>query len=463
VYPKGNPAEGCKNRYDKVNHCTFCFNAIKGKISRHLLSKKHSDTIRTSEIKLLPKKSKERVVKLEILANEGNFKHNIKVLKAGIGHIVVARRTPIEEGSEEGRVPMDYLPCEYCFKFVVNRHLWSHIRKCEVRKYHGLPDPTMKKSDGNKGDDSDDDDGGIQRSEVNFARRGRSLLNSALYAVEDEKVIPILERMNNDEIKEIVRNDVLIKRFLQLRSESLGHVDDHKRKDVYKINQGARSLARLLQEARKSIPLITLDKLIHPSNFDLVVESTKKLCRLEEGENLNFGTKVGHLLGHISMIKSGSALRINDEELLKDATNFEILFKSEWNNRVNAVLKKRKHHLNISKRNEIPITKDLVAFRDYLCERMNVLCTRLPLLAPGSEKARQWSSLAKVTLCRLILFNKRRVSEISEITIASYVGRPNWTENSEEMNSALSGMEKEMAKRFAGFYCETIILATCDI
>jgi hypothetical protein len=65
-----------------------------------------------------------------------------------------------------------------------------------------------------------------------------------------------------------------------------------------------RTLARLLQEARKIIPLITLDRLIHPSNFDLVVESTKKLCRMEEGENLNFGTKVGHLLGHISMIKT---------------------------------------------------------------------------------------------------------------------------------------------------------------
>ena len=61
--------------------------------------------------------------------------------------------------------------------------------------------------------------------------------------------------MNNDEIKELVRNDVLIKRYLQLRSESLGHVDDHKRKDIYKINQAARALARLLQELESIICL----------------------------------------------------------------------------------------------------------------------------------------------------------------------------------------------------------------
>lgn len=117
--------------------------------------------------------------------------------------------------------------------------------------------------------------------------------------------------MNNDEIKELVRNDVLIKRYLQLQSESLGHVDVHKRKDIYKINQAARGLARLLQEARRSIPLISLERLVHPVHFDLVVESTLNLCRMDEGENLNLGTRIGHLLGHISMLKSGSALKSN--------------------------------------------------------------------------------------------------------------------------------------------------------
>ncbi len=58
--------------------------------------------------------------------------------------------------------------------------------------------------------------------------------------------------------------------------------------------------------------------------------------------------------------------------MLNHANNFAILFKSEWNNRVNAVLKKRKNHFNLSKRNDIPITKDHAAFRDYL---MNELST----------------------------------------------------------------------------------------
>ena len=38
----------------------------------------------------------------------------IITIREGIGHIVVARRTAPEEGSDEGHVPTDYLPREYC-------------------------------------------------------------------------------------------------------------------------------------------------------------------------------------------------------------------------------------------------------------------------------------------------------------------------------------------------------------
>ena len=149
TFPIRKPKPGCKKCYDKINYCTYCSVPISGKISRHLLSVKHSDRLRTSEIKLLPKKSKERVAKLEILANEGNFKHNVQVLKEGFGNIVVARRS-IREANVYS--PREYLPCEYCLKFVVRRHLWSHIHRCEIRKFNGFPDPTQKSGNNMNGE-----------------------------------------------------------------------------------------------------------------------------------------------------------------------------------------------------------------------------------------------------------------------------------------------------------------------
>lgn len=407
--------------------------------------------LRSTEIKFLLKQSKERALKLEILANEGNFKHNVQVLKQGEGHIVVARRHQTDECGEL-RKPTDYLPCEYCLKFVVNRHLWSHIHRCEIRKFYGLPDPTCKKSiavDNTGADDDDDDDDETENGQrlTSFARRGRNLLSGAMQEIDNDKTAALLLRMNEGDIKNVVRKDKLIMQYFQLQAESLGHPEDHKIRDIYKINNIVRMLARLVLEARKSVASVGLNDLLCPKHFNLVVEAAKTLSRLDTGDNLNFGSHVGHILSDVVVFKMGCALKTGDENLGKDATNFQILFKCEWGKRVNAVLTKRKTHLNIAKRNEIPITSDLVKLKEYLCARIQTLNERLPLYVPGADKAIVWGELSRAVLCRLVLFNKRRISEISELTIASYRDRPKWCDDSEEMNSALSVLEKEMAKR----------------
>ena len=156
------------------------------------------------------------------------------------------------------------------------------------------------------------------------------LLASALYSSDEPNLPGLLARMNDDVIKDVVRSDTLIKRFLQLRAESLGHVDDHKRKDVYKLNQNARALGRLVLQARESKPMVSLDVLLTPSNFDLVVESTKTLCRMDDGNNLNFGASIGHLLGHALAVKTGSAIRRNDEKSAKDTFGIKKICRSSF-------------------------------------------------------------------------------------------------------------------------------------
>jgi len=200
-------------------------------------------------------------------------------------------------------------------------------------------------------------------------------------------------------------------------------------------------------EARKLVACVSLTALLCPQHFDLIVEAAKVLSHMDSGENLHFGTHLGHVLSNVVLFKMVCALKANDELAGKDATNFQILFKSEWGKRVNAVLAKRRTHINIAKRNEIPITSDLVKLKNYLCERIGNLVERLPLCVPGATKAAIWNELSYAILGRLVLFNKKRISEISEMTIASHRDCPRWCNNSEEMNAALSIFEKEMAKR----------------
>lgn len=103
-------ATNCKQVYDKSSYCTYCSKMISSKISRHLLIHKGEKEI--ADILLLPKRSRERMMRLQQLANEGNFKHNTSVLASGRGHPVVGRRSAAPHIDAR-----KFLSCEFCHKF----------------------------------------------------------------------------------------------------------------------------------------------------------------------------------------------------------------------------------------------------------------------------------------------------------------------------------------------------------
>ena len=102
---KRKPAEGSKTAYDKKNFCTFC-GKCSTKISRHLLSV-HKDEMRVRPILFLEKRSTERMVNLELLANEGNFKHNMEVISKGSGFLVESSSSSSFRSSE-GQIYITY-------------------------------------------------------------------------------------------------------------------------------------------------------------------------------------------------------------------------------------------------------------------------------------------------------------------------------------------------------------------
>ena len=77
---------------------------------------------------MLQKYSIERHFELELLVivvvgelNEGNFKHNVEILKSRTGLTVVARREKIQLGdsvrTSDIRNRLNFFPCEYCYSF----------------------------------------------------------------------------------------------------------------------------------------------------------------------------------------------------------------------------------------------------------------------------------------------------------------------------------------------------------
>ena len=176
----------------------------------------------------------------------------------------------------------------------------------------------------------------------NALRRGQNLLYSALMKNEDPHLVQLHSRMNDDDLKTIIFGDSILKRFCALRIDALGQVSDQKINDVHRVSQGNRSLARLLTEVKKrSVQIKDMSDLLQPEHFDLVNKAAKQITFESKSQPLTFARLIGNLIGHVIQVKAGTAIRNKDEEKLQEAQNFQRFIESEWNNRVNASVKKK--------------------------------------------------------------------------------------------------------------------------
>lgn len=135
-------------------------------------------------------------------------------------------------------------------------------------------------------------------------------------------------------------------------------------------------------------------------------------------------------------------MRKNDEKRLSEAKGFKTIFDAEWRYLINSAFQKRKHVQDLNKVTIIPETQDLVKLRKYLIEEMR---DATDYMRQDPDPATfQW--LAKVVMCRLLLFNKRRVAEVEDLTVEAFLKRPAW-KDCEEFEKALTPTERQLAKR----------------
>ena len=407
VHSKQKPKSGHKKNCDKRHFCVFCKTQVTCKISRHLL-RVHKDDARVAEISKMEKLSRQRRHALNLLANEGNLQHNVAVLKKGAGKLVVSHRTPSNHQSS------DYAPCAECHKFVLRKRLWHHYKTCMSRNAEcpNITEPNKKVSEeGRFGENLS--------KKLHAVAQSRALLSGMLCGENEKNLQDVLARMRDDDVKEIVQGDALIRRCACIRAESLGPKDSRKISDIHRVSQSARTLARLVAVCRQEIPEADLYSLLRPEHMDLLVESAKKLSCSDGKPSATLNKIIFHTLVHAVPIKIAECIKTGDDAEADKTRQFEQVFQSAWNDRVNDTLEKMRNQKSRKLIPTVPVTEDLVKLRSCILLEVTKVVNKLEQEKEQSD----WTLLAKLIMARLLLFNKCHRSHLQDMKVKDYVDR----------------------------------------
>ena len=126
------------------------------------------------------------------------------------------------------------------------------------------------------------------------------------------------------------------------------------------------------------------------------------------------------------------------------ADNFRRLLESEWSSRISHHSLTMLSTRRFNKIDVLPLAEDLDKLRKYIDRVIKESMESLQ----NHPTLEDWSLLAKATLTRLVMFNKRRGGEASKIPLEAYQNRPDWSMvNSSDIVKSLDKVEQELSKR----------------
>ena len=392
-------------KYAKRQYCIFCSEDRPPitRVDRHI-ERWHQDQPEVQHLQTLEKSSRERKAAFKELRNEGNFRHNIKVLKENEGTLIVVRRP----GTNETISPRRFTPCLSCLGFFTKQDLCRH--ECRLSK------------------------GQEERQVLKNSREVLASLTS-----QSPEIARLLSRMKNEVLATTISGDWLLSKYC----EKLLHKFSLTPKMDNQIRTKLSEMARLFHHLQESHPDFDFAEFFKPEHFDEVVSAVHALTG--KGKSLktpSLALKFGHGLNKCASIVIGQSLRKRDQASKNAAQDFLQLMHSEWSEKVSRHALETLHTIKFNKPVDLPLTEDLVKMVTKIRSEIESLVVQEDL----DEK--DFRRLAELTLCRIILFNKRRSGESSEVTVKAFEAAKAAKEKNEanqEILASLTAMEKQLA------------------
>jgi len=395
--------------FDKRPYCYFC-GVQQSQVQRHWLTK-HGTEREVIEIDTC----KDRNEKWRLIArlrNLGNHFHNVEVIRAGHGELMVTHRKSSEVEA------LNYVPCDQCYAYVLKTELWRH--KCKFGK----------------------------------ADRGRKISSAQLLLPAPSNVQPevheLLSSMKDDNVRFLAKRDGLIMDY----AKKMVHVKGMKKK-LY-IRDKVREITRFLIQMRtqEGMESVWLKDCICPQYFSTCLSAVKQLAGFDKDtaqyRTPSLALKVGHTLKKMAKLLKRQAIEERMYDRIADIDYFHDLCDSEWGDEIarhalDTLRHNKRNHVNL-----LPVASDVKKVVSYVRKTSLSCCEALRSAVAGecTDVQQNWRELAEVTLADVIIFNRRRSGEVAQLTIEDY-NRKTTVDASSDVHGGLSMLEQNVCKLFS--------------
>ncbi|KAJ8369387.1 hypothetical protein SKAU_G00094150 [Synaphobranchus kaupii] len=213
------------------------------------------------------------------------------------------------------------------------------------------------------------------------------------------------------------------------------------------IRQKMPEMGRLVLQARTLGKLKTIEDFFLPANFNHVVKAVKMTCGWNEDTSSfkipSLSLKLGHSLTKITDIAAFDARMSENKKALENVLTFRQLKEKKWDEWVSAHALRNLRESKWNKPLLIPYCEDVVRLHNHLDARRPEYQSNLET-APNKKN---WLNLAKLTLCEVIVFNRRREGEVSKMSLNDFLLRNTFVSNP-DLDLALTDVEKKLCKFF---------------
>lgn len=396
--------EGCNHTskkfvFDKKDVCLYCKKYLLNTSFIRHMNQIHSGEKEVIQINSHRKGSVEKNRSIQVLRNLGNFRHNKGVMETGGQLIVVQRpRKPIDITRNRNQ----YSACSNCFGFYSSLQLRRHNCPAAPRK-----------------------------------SKSRSKVGMSIDFAEDELHM-FFSRMLNDKITDLARKDELIKRFVY--NEVL-------RKGMKKfkvISEKVRALCNFLVTFQsKTGEMVGFKEILVPDKLDKLKDVIVTL--------FDYNVQSNDSSTSVSMSRPSSLKRLGEcliqltttlrLEYLKQSLISQAMETKNLIDLLEAEVRPLMTNANLSLASAshglpkpLPTNNQIQKLKDYIS---NFLSTT----ALTNENRR---SIIETVLSYIILFNKRRSGEASNLTKENWNDRSKWKKFASDESTKITTEEKKL-------------------